>query len=306
VRIRPAELGWKGLALVVALSLAFFATSYSNLFFLLLAFCAVLGGLGAAWALQNLRGIEVLRIDIAAGAAATERPVKVQLRTRRPRFAVEVVLRQGRRSLPLGQIDALVDAVVWQGRLPATPRGIDSWQVWLASRFPFGLFAARVATPHRVEIVTYPAPKAATADTGGSASPRDEGMARCGGADAQVAGLRQFRAGDSPRDVHWKATARRGAPVVVERERSGALPRNVVIDRRSDALEAELAIAAAAVLTSGKQPVRLRSQGLDVRCDGAADRQAAALRWLAAAGPLPRDEAAPLAMPGAGRSGGGG
>jgi uncharacterized protein (DUF58 family) len=38
------------------------------------------------------------------------------------------------------------------------------------------------------------------------------------GAD-ELAGLRPWRAGDEQRDVHWRASARRGRPVVVERDR---------------------------------------------------------------------------------------
>ena len=55
--IRPTALGVKGVLLFVALELAFFATDYSNLFFLLLAFSSALGALGAAWSWQNLRNV---------------------------------------------------------------------------------------------------------------------------------------------------------------------------------------------------------------------------------------------------------
>lgn len=299
VRIRPAELGWKGLLLLATLLAAFFATSYSNLFFLLLAFCAALGGLGAFWTWRNLRGIEVLRIEVDAAPTDSERPVQVHLRGQRRHFGIEFGLRCSRERHALGRMDMLVGTARAPGTLPPQPRGLSTFYVQLQSRAPFGLFQATCSSPLAIEVVTYPAPLG-TANSldqiasGGVASSSGGSRAAHSGADADVAGLRPFRPGDAPREVHWKASARRGEPVVMEREPHGALPREIVIDRRASSFERDLAAAATAVLaSSARSPVRLCSQGIELRCDGDAAQRFALLRWLATATPLPADAGPP-------------
>jgi uncharacterized protein (DUF58 family) len=297
VRIAPATLGWKGFALLLALLAAFYATSYSNLFFLLIVFCCALGGLGALWTMQNLQGIQVVRVGIEPGPADSERSVAVRLHGRHQHFGLELGLCRRGEQQWLGNLDALRGTQDWQGTLPALPRGLSQWQLCVRSRLPFGLFTARLVFATPLAVVTYPAPidGGADDDAGGAGRSGNPGQWSSGGGNGQVAGLRMFRRGDAPRDVHWKATARRGAPIVMEREAERDLLADVIVDRRDSELELALRRATTAVLASTpNRAVRLRSQGIDQTCCGAGQEQATALHWLAAAVPLPAAAEPPL------------
>ena len=132
MRIRPTELGWKGLLLLASLELAFLATSYSNLFFLLIAFCAVLGGLGVVWALQNLRPVRIERIEVRAGPAGQPRALQVTLTTGKRRcFDLAVRLRCGRERFEVAHTALLRGTLQLDGVLPARARGIETVRVQL-------------------------------------------------------------------------------------------------------------------------------------------------------------------------------
>jgi len=91
-------------------------------------------------------------------------------------------------------------------------------------------------------------------------------MSRSG---TEVAGVRDFRAGDDPSRIHWRSTARRGALVVREFEREVEPSSVLVIDSRTAGCDAEgfeaLVRAAASVahyIGCGGQPVRILADGL--------------------------------------------
>lgn len=96
-----------------------------------------------------------------------------------------------------------------QFSVPAAHRGrvmIDRFSV--ASRFPFGLFRAWAWLHMPLECIVYPRP----ADNAPPppTSYTDTGGAQHGGpGDDDFAGLRDYRDGDSPRHIAWKAFARR-------------------------------------------------------------------------------------------------
>ncbi len=77
----------------------------------------------------------------------------------------------------------------------------------IASRFPFGLFRAWTWVHMPLECVVYPRPAdiappppVSYTDTGGAQ--------QSGKGDEDFAGLRDYRPGDSPRHIAWKAFAR--------------------------------------------------------------------------------------------------
>lgn len=298
LRILPTELGLKGLLLLTALELAFLATAYSNLFFLLILFSCVLGGLGALWGVRELRGVRVEIAEPTPGPAGHPRPLRLELHApgRRP-LDVAVELRLGRRTCEVAHVDMFDGRATIQGTLPELPRGLAvTAAVHVVTRQPFGFFSVRRRWPLALTIVTHPDPTAAdlaavrSGDAGANA-----GAGRASG--ASFSGLRAFRDGDAPNTVHWAATARRGTPIVKEREPEAGDVRVLCIDRRlpAAAFERALAQATAAVLgvRSSGRPVRLLAQDLDlvVRSDRTSER--AALHWLAAATALPGDTPAP-------------
>ena len=89
----------------------------------------------------------------------------------------------------------------------------------LLSRFPLGLFRKYRRARLLREVVVYPAPETAKADE----APSDDSQGgrphpRRRGAGSDFRALRDFVAGDDPRDVHWKQTARMRRWIVRERE----------------------------------------------------------------------------------------
>src|SRR5690349_8338644 len=92
--------------------------------------------------------------------------------------------------------------------LPLVRRGRASVdRIRLSTAFPFGLFRAWTYVHLRVDVLAWPAPRGRRdppdeAATGGSAP----AVHRAG--DEEWSGLREFRSGDSPRQVAWAAYAR--------------------------------------------------------------------------------------------------
>ena len=291
--IRPTALGVKGVLLFVALELAFFATDYSNLFFLLLAFSSALGVLGAAWSWQNLRNVRVGSLQVELAAAGCQRPVGIRLTaSAAPRFDVAVELPLAGEHVEIAHAPMLRGETSLMGQLPPQRRGRQQAEyVRLTSRFPFGLLRVSRRVPLHVEVVTYPAPAPCEGAARDGRSDGDRGTPLPGRGDS-VAGLRSFRTGDAVGDVSWKATARRGDLVVKQREHERQACVEFLIDRRRPLDELEAALSRAATLTLAARrdtPTRLLSQGADWTVDpqrGGADD---ALRWLAAASPLPAD-----------------
>jgi uncharacterized protein (DUF58 family) len=106
----------------------------------------------------------------------------------------------------------------------------------LATKFPFGLVPRARAVPDVDELYVYPAlipaPEAllrglpAYPAPGRSAAPSRQG---------EFHGLRAFRPGDDPRDIHWRSSARRGIPLVREKEDEETREATVLLDNAADA-----------------------------------------------------------------------
>ena len=174
----------------------------------------------------------------------------------------------------------------------------------LATKFPFGLVPRARAVADADELYVYPAlipaPEAllrglpAYPAAGRSCAPSRQGEFR---------GLRAFRPGDDPRDIHWRSSARRGIPLVREKEDEEAREATVVLDndprrggrrrRRSSAPSRRPPASASSSRTRGFS-VGLAVRGGEVRGRRRAAAQAERiLRALAViapdAGPLPGD-----------------
>ncbi|MFO1076935.1 MAG: DUF58 domain-containing protein [Planctomycetota bacterium] len=290
MRVRPTELGWKGILLLVALTVAFYAAAYSNPFFLILVFCAVLGGLGAVWTAANLRGLglELPRTLTIAAGAEHALPAVVDAGPRHRAFALELQLQVGGALCTTARAAVVAGRTQLSATLPPLPRGVHAvGTARFASRFPFGLFVASRDVAADLELVVHPrlldARACPTGDVAG-----DGRQGQRGGRGTVVRSLRPFRGGDSVGDVHWKATARRGAPVVKEREPEAAAGFHVALDLRlqGDAFERELSRAATLLVraVATGRPARLGARGLDL---AVRDQKglARALRWLATAAP---------------------
>ncbi|MBK8101518.1 MAG: DUF58 domain-containing protein [Planctomycetes bacterium] len=303
MRPRPTVLGVKGLFFYAAVTLAFLATAYSNLFFLLLAFLAVMGLLGIAWGARNLAGLRVELLGVAPAPAGTDHEVRLRLvGGRRLRFQLQIAIDlPDERALVL-DVPLLTGERTVTARLPARPRGVHAVSgVQVLTRYPFGIMQWSVLQPATGEAIAYPPPAAihGARDRQAALTALLGERQVAGGGDG-IAGLRPFRDGDNPRLVHWKASARRGEPVVKEPELDAGEVLEVSLDRRCSTarLDEALGIVSALVLLAAdaKEVVQLKSQDHAAAYGPGQRSTGDALRWLAAAAPLPPQASAPPAV----------
>ncbi|MDB4966420.1 MAG: hypothetical protein JWN44_2109 [Myxococcales bacterium] len=100
----------------------------------------------------------------------------------------------------------------------------------LSTKFPFALFRKSRLVELTTEVIVFPQ----LAQLGHAAAPR----ARVVGIEAQgrkgrqgdFHGLREFRDGDDPRDIHWRSTAKAGRTLVREHEEEAARRVTVYLD----------------------------------------------------------------------------
>src|SRR5262249_15480543 len=161
---------------------------------------------------RNLRGVtcELEAVgEVVAGRAAL---LKGRLENRRGAATAQGVFffHQGLPRPPL--VDPLKarerPGALGRGGLP--PRGgLRPAHAGVLSRFPLGLFRKYRHAKLSQEIVVFPSPEASAVPQvppedarGGRPHPRRRG----GGSDIRM--LRDFVAGDDPRDLHWKQSAR--------------------------------------------------------------------------------------------------
>jgi uncharacterized protein (DUF58 family) len=160
----------------------------------------------------------------------------------------------------------------------------DEHRFVVVSTAPLGLLKATQVVEGRQRLIVHPAPVPASVvlPDAGTAADGDAAPSRAG---LDPAGIRDWRPGDPARHVHWRSTARRGRPVVVEREQARAARLAVVVTGPAAAPDWErlvAAVAATAVDALGRgRPVALLAAqpGLDVRCEGPAT---VLLDWCAA------------------------
>jgi uncharacterized protein (DUF58 family) len=209
-----------------------------NLFFLTFGLmgCLMLAGLGLAeLGLGRLRVRRVLPPVVFAGKPYLMGIALENAKRRLPSFSIEVEdLVDGRPiekrcyflKLPAGRTQETAY------RHTAPRRGRHRLTGFrLATKFPFGLIQRSRIVADAQEVIVYPAlaPPPAGLLAGLPARPAP-GRDRRRGREGEFAGLRAFRAGDDPRDVHWRTSARRGIPLVREHEDEQAQEATVVLD----------------------------------------------------------------------------
>ena len=126
--------------------------------------------------------------------------------------------------------------------LPSTRRGRQrAPRLWLSTRFPLGLFRAWSWVNMDLSGLVYPQPAArASGDLRGETGRQDTGRDTTG--DDDYSGLRDWRQGDSPKRIAWKALARTGQKLVSEYLSGTPLPRWIEWDSEA-AIDIEQRIA---------------------------------------------------------------
>jgi uncharacterized protein (DUF58 family) len=157
----------------------------------------------------------------------------------------------------------------WQGISPK--RGVYRFRTMeLVTRFPFGLMERRVAVSEFKEFFVYPAvgqlsrrwhlvQRQAAETRRGQRHDRTSQQ-------QEYHGLRDYRAGDSPRWIHWRTSARLGQPMVKEFEQQNEqdlailldpwLPRSKVTPESREALEKAIQFAATVCLDTCRRSGR--------------------------------------------------
>ncbi|MFT3828666.1 MAG: DUF58 domain-containing protein [Opitutaceae bacterium] len=215
-RVLPTASGMILLVLVLAIGMAAYNTG-NNILFLTLALLLSSLVLSGVLAWLNFSGTEWRVRPALPFRVGQEAAVAVELRSRKrvlPTYALwfdlEARLSQARtrlflrRRLEVGGTDRLE----WTFR--PSRRGIETLELsGVGSLFPFGFLRKTMGATVRTEVRVWPARVAC--HFGGAAAARfqreNEELSRPGGG-SDLLGLRRYRAGDSHRHIHWKASAR--------------------------------------------------------------------------------------------------
>lgn len=255
-RIRFTPGGGVFTAGALAVGLAAMNTGNNLLYLLLgamLGFIAVSGWLSE----QAIRDLRLERHLPRAVSVGHELRIAYQVenrKTRLPSLAVEIAEAglPGRAFLAhVGpRATARTRALVTFVRRGVYPLGT----VTLSTSFPFGLFLKERDLRLPGEIVVWPRTDRSVllAEVPGDGARTGAAAARgAQGHRGEYRGLRPYRPGDDPRDIHWRPSARLREPVVREYERDAGQTRWICLDLRAEPGDAaEVAVEAAASLAA--------------------------------------------------------
>ncbi len=185
------------------------------LFFFIVALAIV------SWvhARRNLRGLTVRAGKIEAAFVGGEVNVPLSVTAGTGNFAAGLELRAGAGGenatcgfIAAGRTENVLITI------PATRRGVFSTiQLELRSLWPLGLFATRARLEIEAPYVVQPSPAGTQALPTGEPGWRYDRRKGRGEGD-EFAGLREFRPGESPRRIHWRAAERTGQLLIKEWE----------------------------------------------------------------------------------------
>jgi len=216
-----------GLVLIL-LALGIGSSAYntaSNILFMTLALllsCLLLSGLLSWTNFKGLRWRLITESHLRAGEPA---PVCIELRNekkwlptyslwfglvaRTNQFDVQLPLE---RRLDAGQITRL------EWLLKPSVRCVETVSITqLRSQFPFGFLSKVIALDQGREVAVWPARIPYRFKPGQGPFSRREGVShRRSGSGTELINLRQYRSGDPPRLIHWKASARQRRLLVRE------------------------------------------------------------------------------------------
>jgi uncharacterized protein (DUF58 family) len=205
IYILPTRAGLAFAALLLVMLVA--GLNYANSVALLFTF--LLGGfalIAMHLCHRNLAGTVVRGVGTIHGFAGERGRLLLTLENpaATPRIGLEVGAADGRAriGLPAGATGRAEVAIA----LPRRGR-VTVERIKLSTSFPFGLFRAWVWLHPRVSLLAWPAPRGRREPPPLTASGGSTSVVHRAG-DEEWAGLREFRDGDSPRQVAWPVYAR--------------------------------------------------------------------------------------------------
>ncbi len=234
--IRPTRDGWWCLFAAVGLGIAAVNTG-NNLLYLLssmLLGLIVVSGILSEAVMRGIRLAPLLPEEWYAGRPALAGALVANRKRRVTSYSLtlDVLPRGGPadRVIALPRVPAGEDRMVtWEVTMPRRGRH-RLGGVRLSTRFPFGIFvkAGRVALDE--EVLVFPA----------VGPPPDQLLRQAGGAGAapsrrrgrgsDLYNLRDYVAGDDPRLIHWRSSAKTAVLTVRELEAETALDTRIVLD----------------------------------------------------------------------------
>lgn len=268
--IRPTRDGWWCLGAAVGLGFAAVNTS-NNLLYLLASLLLALIIVSGLLSEQSMRGLQLSTVapeEIFARRPALLGARVVNRKRRLPTYSV--ALEGGGRRLYVQRLAAGEERLVtWETTFPTRGRQrLPGLRV--RTRFPFGLFVKAGRRLLDDEIVVFPAVRPLD-------PARRRRLAAAGiralhrrGRGHDLYNLREYRAGDDPRLIHWRSSAKTGVPVVRELMAETAVDARILLigdgGRDSQRLEAGLSEAAslAVHLADGGAAVELVGPGVHV------------------------------------------
>jgi uncharacterized protein (DUF58 family) len=268
--IRPTRDGWWCLGAAIGLGFAAVNTGNNLLYLLasLLLALIVVSGILSEQSIRRLRVRAAWPEEIYATRPAWLGARVLNRKRRLPSYSV--ALEAGERRLYIARLAAGAERLVtWEATFAA--RGRQRLPgMRLVTRFPFGLFlkAGRVVLDD--EVVVFPAVRPLDAAwrrrlaAGGTRSLRRRGRGH------DLYNLREYRAGDDHRLIHWRSSAKTGTLTVREMEAETATNTRIVLvgDGRRDAARLEAALSEAASLAvhllAGGAAVALAGPGVHV------------------------------------------
>lgn len=252
--LRPGALLIGG---TLALGLATLNTGNNLLYLLLgalLGFIALSGWLSEK-AVQQIEVVRRFPRGMTAGGIA---PVSYTVRNRKKRLpSCCVELREaGRRGEAFVAVVEAGGEAVARGSIVFERRGVFALdRVVVATSFPFGLFVKERDLEVPGSVVVWPSterPIRPPRPLGRVAARALSGSAAMRGAErGHYRGLRAYRSGDDPRDVHWRTSARLPEPVVREYDRESGDVYWICLDTHTVSEHAgEIAVEVAAALAA--------------------------------------------------------
>ena len=256
--IKPTRDGWWCLLVAVGLGVAAINTG-NNLLYLLVSALLALIVVSGILSEQSMRGLDLTGVvpdEIYAGQPAllgaaianrkrwfTSYSVTVELLAPAAR-----ALESASRFIYVRRVEAGTERLTtWEETLPRRGRHRLTG-VRLTTRFPFGLFVKAGRPALLDDVLVYPAVRPVSAETLRRLGDSGDAAARRRGRGNDLYNLRGYRAGDDPRFIHWRSSAKAEALMVRELEADTSQNTRLVLvgrgRRGAEALERGLSEAA--------------------------------------------------------------
>ena len=242
-----------------ALAIGFAAINTgNNLLYLLLG--AMLGAVAVSGWLseQTIRALEVRRTVPTGTPTGAEARIRYEVVNRKGRlasYAVELTEAGLEGRAFLGRLGPAARAETFSGNI-FSHRGVYRLgTLTIGTDFPFGLFRKERDVMLPDELVIWPrTDRAVRAHSAGAGQQirREASVAGAApGARGEYRGLREYRPGDDPRDIHWRSSARLNVPVVREYDQDASETVWIALDvAQPDGPDAEAAVEIAASLAA--------------------------------------------------------